>query len=139
MPCADRSSEQGVDLMIKFKQKGDFRKTTKYFNNAKEIFKTDDLTKYGKMGVEALSMSTPRDTGKTAESWYYSIENQNGKVIIAFHNTNVVDNVSIAVVLQYGHGTRNGGWVEGRDYINPAIRPVFDEIANKAWKEATTE
>lgn len=124
-------------LLIKFKQKGDFSKLTNYFERAKEIFKVGDLDKYGRMGVKALEDATPRDTGKTASSWYYEIENQNGKATISFHNSNVENNVSIAVILQYGHGTRNGGWVEGRDYINPAVQPVFDEIADKAWKEAT--
>ena len=123
--------------MIKLSQKGDFSKVTSYFERAKEIFKVGDLDKYGRMGVEALRSATPRDTGKTAESWYYEIKNQNGRAVISFHNRNVVDNVSIAVILQYGHGTRNGGWVQGRDYINPAVQPVFDEIADKAWKEAT--
>ena len=124
-------------LLIKFKQKGDFSKLTNYFERAKEIFKVGDLDKYGQMGVKALEDATPRDTGKTASSWYYEIENQNGKATISFHNSNVENNVSIAVILQYGHGTRNGGWVEGRDYINPAVQPVFDDIADKAWKEAT--
>lgn len=123
--------------MIKLKQKGDFSKVTGYFERAKEIFKVGDLDKYGRMGVEALRDATPRDTGETAEAWYYEIKNQNGRAVISFHNRNVVDNVSIAVILQYGHGTRNGGWVQGRDYINPAVQPVFDEIADKAWKEAT--
>ena len=124
-------------LLIKFKQKGDFSKLTNYFERAREIFKVGDLDKYGRMGVKALEDATPRDTGKTASSWYYEIENQNGKATISFHNSNVENNVSIAVILQYGHGTRNGGWVEGRDYINPAVQPVFDDIADKAWKEAT--
>lgn len=124
-------------LLIKFKQKGDFSKLTNYFERAKEIFKVGDLDKYGRMGVKALEDATPRDTGKTASSWYYEIKNQNGKATISFHNSNVENNVSIAVILQYGHGTRNGGWVEGRDYINPAVQPVFDDIADKAWKEAT--
>lgn len=124
-------------LLIKFKQKGDFSKLTNYFERAREIFKIGDLDKYGRMGVKALEDATPRDTGKTASSWYYEIENQNGKVTISFHNSNVENNVSIAVILQYGHGTRNGGFVEGRDYINPAVQPVFDDIADKAWKEAT--
>lgn len=124
-------------LLIKFKQKGDFSKLTNYFERAREIFKIGDLDKYGRMGVKALEDATPRDTGKTASSWYYEIENQNGKATISFHNSNVENNVSIAVILQYGHGTRNGGWVEGRDYINPAVQPVFDDIADKAWKEAT--
>ena len=125
--------------MIKFKQKGDFSKVTSYFERVREIFKVGDLDKYGRMGVEALSKATPVDSGGTALSWYYEIKNQNGRVIISFLNSNVVDNVSIAVILQYGHGTRNGGFVVGRDYINPAIQPVFDEIADKAWKEATKQ
>lgn len=125
--------------LIKFKQKGDFSKLTNYLEKAKEIFKVGDLDKYGRMGVEALRSATPRDSGKTAESWYYVIENQNGRATISFHNSNVNDGVSIAVILQYGHGTRNGGWVQGREYINPAIQPVFDEIADQAWKEATSE
>ena len=124
-------------LLIKFKQKGDFSTLTNYFERVKEIFKVSDLDKYGRKGVEALRDATPRDTGKTAESWYYETKIQNGRATISFHNSNVVDNVSIAVILQYGHGTRNGGWVEGRDYISPAAQPVFDEIAEQAWKEAT--
>lgn len=126
-------------MAIKFKQKGNFTKTTKYFNRAKDVFKDIDLEKYGQMGVDALSRATPIDSGRTAEAWYYEIENQNGRVVISFYNSNVNDNVSIAVILQYGHGTGNGGWVQGRDYINPAAQPVFDEIAYKAWKEATEE
>lgn len=126
-------------MAIKFKQKGNFTKTTKYFNRAKDVFKDIDLEKYGQMGVDALSRATPIDSGRTAEAWYYKIENQNGRVVISFYNSNVNDNVSIAVILQYGHGTGNGGWVQGRDYINPAAQPVFDEIAYKSWKEATEE
>ena len=123
--------------MIRFKQKGDFSKLTNYFERIKEVFKVGDLNRYGQQGVDALAAATPVDSGKTAASWYYEIENQNGRVTISFHNSNVNQNVNIAIILQYGHGTRNGGWVEGRDYINPAIQPVFDEIANNAWKEVT--
>jgi hypothetical protein len=123
--------------LIKFKQKGNFSRITSYFERVKEVFKVGELDKYGREGVEALRAATPVDSGKTADSWYYEIENQNGKATISFHNSNVNDNVSIAVILQYGHGTRNGGWVEGRDYINPALQPVFDKIAADAWKEVT--
>ena len=123
--------------MIRFKQKGDFSKLTNYFERIKEVFKVGDLNRYGQQGVDALAAATPVDSGKTAASWYYEIENQNGRATISFHNSNVNQNVNIAIILQYGHGTRNGGWVEGRDYINPAIQPVFDEIANNAWKEVT--
>ena len=96
-----------------------------------------DLDKYGREGVAALSSATPVDTGKTANSWYYKIERQNGSVSINFLNSNINEGVPIAIILQYGHATSTGGWVEGRDYINPAIRPLFDSIAEKAWKEVT--
>lgn len=123
--------------MISFRQKGDFRKLTRYLEKAKEAVKLGDLDKYGKEGVAALASATPVDTGKTANSWYYEIEHKNGSVTITFNNSNIQNGVLIAIILFYGHGTRNGGWVEGRDYINPAIRPVFDRLANQAWEEVT--
>lgn len=123
--------------MIEFRQKGDFRKITKFLERVKESFNIGILDKYGKEGVAALASATPKDSGKTAASWYYVIENKDGKATISFHNSNVVDHVSIAVILQYGHATRNGAWVQGRDYINPAIQPIFDKIATAAWKEVT--
>lgn len=124
--------------MITFRQKGDFSKLNHYFEKLKEGIKIGDLDKYGRAGVEALSNATPKDTGQTASSWYYEIKRSNGSVSIQFKNSNVHEGVPIAVILQYGHGTGNGGWVEGRDYINPAIQPIFDEIANNAWKEVTS-
>lgn len=123
--------------MISFRQKGDFSKLTRFLERAKEAVHIGDLDKFGKEGVAALASATPVDSGETANSWYYEIENRKGSVIISFHNSNVQNGVPIAVILQYGHGTRNGGWVQGRDYINPAIQPIFDEIANNAWKEVT--
>lgn len=123
--------------MIVIKQKGDLSKVTGYFERIKEVFKVGELDKYGRKGVEALSNATPIRSGVTASSWSYDIENQNGRVVISFMNSNVNKGVNIAIILQYGHGTRNGGWVQGRDYINPAIRPVFDEMANEAWREVT--
>ena len=123
--------------MITFRQKGDFSKLTRYLERAKEVVKLGDLDKYGRAGVAALASATPVDTGLTASSWYYEISNKNGSAMISFHNSNIQNGVSIAIILQYGHGTRNGGWVEGRDYINPAIRPIFDRIADDAWKEVT--
>ena len=123
--------------MITFRQKGDFSKLTRFLERAKEAVKLGDLDKYGREGVAALSSATPIDSGKTAESWYYEIKNQNGSVSINFLNSNVNKGVPIAVILQYGHGTRNGGWVQGRDYINPATRPIFDKIAESAWREVT--
>lgn len=123
--------------MIKFRQKGDFSKLTKFLERSKEAVRLEDLDRFGKAGVSALASATPVETGLTANSWYYEIEHNNGSASISFHNSNIQNGVPIAVILQYGHGTRNGGWVQGRDYINPAIRPIFDQIANEAWKEVT--
>ena len=99
--------------------------------------KNISLDSYGVKGVEALRNATPKDTGLTANSWSYKIEKSNNNITISFENSNINDGVPIAIILQYGHGTRNGGWVEGYDYINPAIRPIFDELAKAAWKEVT--
>ncbi|MCD8119761.1 MAG: HK97 gp10 family phage protein [Lachnospiraceae bacterium] len=121
--------------MISFKQTGDFSKATRYFEKLKEVVHLGELDKYGRRGVEALQAATPVDTGLTANSWYYEITNKNGTATISFFNSNVQNGVPIAIILQYGHATRNGGWVQGRDYINPAIQPIFDEIAESAWKE----
>ena len=123
--------------MISFRQKGDFSKLTRFLEKAKEAVRLGDLDKYGREGVAALASATPIDTGLTANSWNYSISNSNGSITISFYNSNIQNGVPIAIILQYGHGTRNGGWVEGRDYINPAIQPVFDRIANDAWREVT--
>ena len=123
--------------MITFRQKGDFSKLTRYLERVKEVIRRGDLDKYGRAGVAALASATPIDTGLTASSWYYEIEHSNGSAVISFHNSNIQNGVPIAIILQYGHGTGTGGWVEGRDYINPAIRPIFDAIANDAWREVT--
>lgn len=123
--------------MITFRQKGDFSKTTKFLERARKPIRLSDLDKYGREGVAALASATPVDSGLTASSWYYEITNQNGRVSINFLNSNVNKGVPIAVILQYGHGTRNGGWVQGRDYINPAVQPIFDKIVNNAWREVT--
>ena len=123
--------------MISFRQKGDFSKLTKYFERVKEAAKIGVLDKYGREGVAALASATPVESGKTASSWYYEIKRQNGSVSLEFNNSNTNQGVPIAVILQYGHGTGTGGWVQGRDYINPAIRPIFDKIAEDAWKEVT--
>ena len=123
--------------MIRFRHKGDFSKLTHYLERAKEVVRLGDLDKYGREGVAALASATPVDSGLTANSWYYEIVNSSGKVSINFCNSNIQNGVPIAIILQYGHGTGTGGWVEGRDYINPAIRPIFDRIANNAWEEVT--
>lgn len=121
--------------MISFKHKGSFKNTETFF---KKLLKRDflsNLDKYGKMGVEALSAATPRDTGKTADSWEYEIEQSSSGVKIIWSNSNTNKGINIALILQYGHGTRNGGYVMGRDYINPAIQPIFDEILENVWGE----
>ena len=123
--------------MITFRQKGDFSKLTRYLERVKEAVKLGNLDKYGREGVAALVSATPIESGKTASSWYYEIENSNGSATISFYNSNVNKGVPIAIILQYGHGTGTGGWVQGRDYINPAIQPVFDRIAEEAWREVT--
>ncbi len=124
--------------MISFRQRGDFSKLTRYLERAKEVARIGDLDKYGRQGVAALESATPKDTGLTSKSWKYEIKQSKGSVSISFYNTNIQNGVPIAILLQYGHGTRNGGWVQGRDYINPAIQPIFDEIAKSAWKEVTS-
>lgn len=123
--------------MITFKQTGDFKKVTNYFEKLPRIVKNVNLDKYGLRGIQALSDATPVDTGRTAASWAYQIEQKNNGVAIIFTNFNVQNGVPIAILIQYGHATRNGGWVEGRDYINPSIRPIFDDMAQKLWKEMT--
>lgn len=123
--------------MISFRHEGDFSKLTGYLNRARAAVKLSNLDKYGKEGVAALASATPVDSGLTANSWYYTITHGNGTVTINFNNSNIQNGIPIAIILHYGHGTGTGGWVEGRDYIKPAIRPVFDRIADEAWKEVT--
>ena len=122
---------------IVFKQKGDYSKVTKYLERIKRGVNIRNLDKYAQAGVNALASATPVDTGLTARSWYYEIEQKNGIIRISFCNSNIQNGVPIAIILQYGHGTRNGGWVEGRDYINPAIQPIFDKLTDDAWKEVS--
>ena len=123
--------------MIKFRHKGDFSKATRYLERVKQAINMGLLDRYGREGVAALSAATPVETGLTANSWYYKIENRPGSAKIVFGNSNIQNGVPIAIILQYGHGTGNGGWVQGRDYINPAIQPIFDRIVKDAWKEVT--
>ena len=121
--------------MIRLTSRGDYRKATRYLERLKETVKLGILDKYGRRGVDALKEATPKDTGLTSESWNYEIEHRKGGVSLRFNNTNINDGCPIAIILQYGHGTRNGGYVEGRDYINPAIQPIFDQLAEELWKE----
>lgn len=121
--------------MITFRQKGDFSKLNRFLERAKETVRLGDLDRYGREGVAALASATPVDSGKTASSWYYEISRTKGGAAISFKNSNINKGVPIAIILQYGHATGNGGWVQGQDYINPAIRPIFDKLANDAWEE----
>lgn len=121
--------------VITFSHRGDFQKTDKFFHRVLEKHYMNKLEKYGKKGAEALAAATPTDSGRTAISWGYEIQPGNGNLSVYWTNSNVNKGINIAMILQYGHGTRNGGYVEGRDYINPAIQPIFDAMADEAWKE----
>ena len=121
--------------MINFRHKGDFSKLTAYLERVKKGANIRSLEQYAREGVAALASATPVDTGLTANSWYYEIEDKGGIIRMSFCNSNIQNGVPIAIILQYGHGTGTGGWVEGRDYINPAIQPIFDKILESAWRE----
>ena len=123
--------------MIHFRHTGDFSKLTGFRERAKEAVRLGYLNMFGGGGGAALSSAPRFDSGETAASWYYEITNKNNTITISFHNSNIQNGVPIAILLQYGHGTGTGGWVQGRDYINPAIQPIFDQIAEYAWKEVT--
>lgn len=117
--------------------KGNWSNTEEYLKTVEKYNPRSVLEKYGRKGVKALAAATPYKTGETAGSWAYrvSVRNKGGYARLEFYNTHIVDDVPIAVILQYGHGTRNGGYVEGRDYVNPAIQPIFDQIAEDLWNE----
>lgn len=123
--------------MIRVRSKGDFDKTTKFLEKVIVYDPVEVLTKYGEIGLEALKNATPKDTGKTSESWYYKVEAGKHETSLVFYNSNIQDGVRVAVILDVGHGTGSGGYVRGQDYIDPSIRPIFNDIANAAWKEVT--
>lgn len=125
-------------MPVTFVHRGDLSRTQKFFERAKEIFKRGKFDEYGRRGVEALASATPRRTGKTADSWRYEIIWHGSEVKIEWSNSNVNEGRVIAVLIQYGHGTGTGGYVVGTDYINPAMAPVFDGIADSLWKEITS-
>lgn len=116
---------------------GDLKGTRGFLNRLKQDRFVDRLDKYGQMGVKALRDATPRDTGKTANSWDYVIEQNRDSVTITWTNSNENRSIPIALLIQYGHATRNGGWISGIDYINPALKPIFEQIATSAWKEVS--
>ena len=123
--------------MVVIKQSGDFKNTEMFLKKSAKIDYSSILNRYGREGVAALASATPIDSGLTATSWDYEIHKSGSKFTINWTNSNIIDGVPIAIILQYGHGTKNGGYVQGRNYINPAIKPIFDKIANAAWEEVT--
>lgn len=123
--------------MVYFSAKGDFKKTSRFLNRALKNDHERTLALYGQAGVEELSAATPRQTGKTAESWSYEIEKNGSQAVVSWNNSNVNNGVNIAVVLDKGHGTGWGGYVAGKNYIEPAISPVLDAMADNVWKEVT--
>ena len=120
---------------IKIRHKGNFNKVEKFFNNVSKRDYLNRLNKYGEMGLEALRNATPTDSGRTVSSWNYLIERDSKATRIVWTNDNTNEGVNIAIILQYGHGTGSGGYVQGIDYINPAMKPVFDKIADEVYKE----
>lgn len=124
--------------MISISNRGSFKNTEKLLKKSLGLDYISVLEKYGREGVQALSAATPVDSGKTSTSWNYRINRNRTGISLEFYNTNVNKGVNIAIILQYGHGTRQGGWVQGRDYINPALKPIFDQLADAAWKEVTS-
>lgn len=125
--------------MISFKQKGDFKNTEKFLKKAEDDKWIQILDGYGQRGVDALRSSTPKDSGETASSWSYNIrKRRDGKIALEWYNSNSNKGVNIAIILQYGHATGTGGYVEGIDYINPVLRPIFEDLAEKVWEEVTS-
>lgn len=124
--------------MISVKQRGNFKKTEMFLKKSFGRDYIGALEKYGQQGVSALSAATPVDSGLTSVSWSYKIIQNRDNISIVWENSNIQKGVNIAIILQYGHGTRNGGYVRGRDYINPALKPIFDKMADAAWKEVTS-
>lgn len=124
--------------MIVIKQSGDFKNLEKFLKKASKMDFFQNLERYAREGVSALASATPIDSGETAASWGYEIRTTKNEISIYWTNSNVNNGIPIAVLIQYGHGTKNGGYVLGRDYINPAVRPIFDKIADSVWKEVTS-
>lgn len=126
-------------MAVYFTQKGSFNRTEKFMNFLLNRNYLNILDRYGRMGVSALQSATPKDTGYTADSWNYEIVNEKDTVRLIFTNNNVNEGQNIAILLQYGHGTRNGGYVQGRDYINPVLQPLFDDMADACFREVTAK
>ena len=124
--------------MIRVKQRGDFARTERFFKQAAAADYMSIFNKYGQIGVAELSAATPKDSGAASSSWDYIILKKNGSFSIVWTNTNIENGVPVVILIQYGHGTKNGGYVEGRDFINPATLVVFEELAKEIWKEVTS-
>ena len=124
-----------MSKIISVRTRGNFQKTEGLLHRIIQKHYRNKLEHYGNLGVQALQTATPKDTGKTAESWSYEIVEENGRLAIYWKNNNRNDGVLVAILLQYGHGTGTGGWVEGLDYINPALHPVFENMAREVWRE----
>jgi len=125
--------------MIVIEQKGNFKNSINFLERVKGIVKKSKLDKYGEAGCAALMLMTPKDTGLTSMSWSYKIDRDVNSATISFFNDNIQNGINVAILLQYGHGTNEGGYVRGIDYINPAMRPIFEKIAYDAWKEVTNK
>lgn len=123
--------------MFRLSSPGSFDKTIAYLKRLENGDMFKGLERYGRMGADALSGTTPKETGETARSWGYQIEGNKNKIIISWFNLHENDGVNIAIIIQYGHGTGTGGYVEGRDFINPTMRPIFDQIVDDVWREVT--
>ena len=123
--------------MISFTHSGSFKNLEKFLRDANGGRIGQGLDALAERGVAALAANTPVESGQTANSWGYEIERKRGRITITWTNSHVVDGVPISIILQYGHATGTGGYIQGRDYINPAIKPIFDDIATKVWKEVT--
>ena len=122
-------------MKVSYSVKGNFKNTTRFLKNVKNNRSYEILEKYGKEGVDALRNATPKYTGKTADSWDYVIEHEKGNYILSWVNSNVNNNVPIVILIQYGHATINGGWVQGYDFINPTMKDIFDRLTNELWGE----
>lgn len=124
--------------MISFSSRGSFKKTESFLRNAQRVDILSILNEAGREGVTALALATPVDSGLTARSWRYEASAKNGKYTVTWLNSDVESGFPVAIMLQYGYGTGTGGYVQGRDYINPALKPIFDRISNKVWKAVTS-
>lgn len=123
--------------MISVETPGSFKKTEEFLSKMVKADFFALLDRYGRIGADALASATPVDSGLLANSWTYEVIKKKGKYAIVWHNTNVENGIPIAILIQYGHGTGTGGWIDGRDYINPAIQPIFDQITDEVWRQVT--